>query len=69
MENSAYPLGTCAERCAIVKAVSEGCKEFKAIAIATYVNKWNLVTKSYRPIIFIACDITGHTVVHTGGQL
>ncbi len=35
MENSAYPLTTCAERVAIVKAVSEGDKIFKAIAVAT----------------------------------
>ena len=49
MENSAYPLGTCAERCAIVKAVSEGCKEFKAIAIATYVNRWNFALGYFLP--------------------
>ena len=35
MENSSYPLGTCAENCAVVKAVSEGHKDFKAIAIST----------------------------------
>ncbi|XP_064385246.1 cytidine deaminase-like [Halichondria panicea] len=35
VENSAYPLTTCAERCAIVKAVSEGDKLFKAIAVST----------------------------------
>lgn len=35
VENSSYPLGSCAEHCAIVKAVSEGCKDFRAIAIAT----------------------------------
>ena len=34
MENSAYPMSVCAERTAIVKAVSEGQKEFKAIAIS-----------------------------------
>lgn len=34
VENCAYPLSTCAERCAIVKAVSEGCSEFKAIAVS-----------------------------------
>ena len=34
VENSAYPLGNCAERTAIFKAVSEGKREFEAIAIA-----------------------------------
>ena len=35
VENSAYPLSTCAERTAIVKAVSEGYKTFSAIVITT----------------------------------
>ncbi|CAH2318334.1 cytidine deaminase [Pelobates cultripes] len=35
IENACYTLGTCAERTAIQKAVSEGYKEFKAIAVAT----------------------------------
>jgi cytidine deaminase len=35
VENAVYPMVTCAERTAIVKAVSEGQREFVAIAIAT----------------------------------
>ncbi|XP_036996003.1 cytidine deaminase isoform X1 [Artibeus jamaicensis] len=35
VENCVYPLGVCAERIAIQKAVSEGHKDFKAIAIAS----------------------------------
>ncbi len=35
VENAVYPLCTCAERTAVVKAVSEGQSEFAAIAIAT----------------------------------
>ena len=34
MENAAYGPTLCAERCAIYKAVSEGRREFKAIAVA-----------------------------------
>ena len=34
MENAAFGPGICAERCAIYKAVSEGYREFKAIAVA-----------------------------------
>ncbi|KAM9445715.1 cytidine deaminase a isoform 1-T3 [Clarias gariepinus] len=35
VENASLTLGICAERVAISKAVSEGFKEFKAIAIAS----------------------------------
>ena len=35
IENSAYPTSICAERVAIFKAVSEGEREFAAIAVAT----------------------------------
>ena len=34
IENGAYSPSICAERTAFAKAVSEGCREFKAIAIA-----------------------------------
>ena len=35
VENAAYPTSICAERTAVFKAVSEGEKSFKAIAIVT----------------------------------
>jgi cytidine deaminase len=35
VENAAYPTGTCAERVAVFKAVSEGEKEFEAIVVAS----------------------------------
>jgi len=35
VENAVYPLTMCAERVAIFKAVSEGKKAFKAIAVVT----------------------------------
>ena len=35
VENAVYPLCLCAEQTAVVKAVSEGQREFSAIAIAT----------------------------------
>ena len=34
IENAAFGPGNCAERTAIFKAVSEGCREFSAIAVA-----------------------------------
>ncbi len=35
VENAAYPLTSCAERTAVNKAVSEGEREFEAIAVVT----------------------------------
>lgn len=35
VENAAYPVGTCAERVALGKAVTGGFRKFKAIAVAT----------------------------------
>jgi cytidine deaminase len=35
IENAAYPATICAERVALVKAVSEGVRTFKAIAVVT----------------------------------
>jgi cytidine deaminase len=35
VENAAYPMTTCAERTSVVKAVSEGEREFEAIAVVT----------------------------------
>lgn len=35
VENASYPVGVCAERTAIVKAVSEGKKEMVACAVVT----------------------------------
>lgn len=34
IENAAYPVTICAERTAMIKAVSEGIREFRAIAVA-----------------------------------
>ncbi len=34
VENAAYPVGICAEQTAFVKAVSEGCRKFKALVVA-----------------------------------
>nr|XP_054768571.1 cytidine deaminase-like [Lytechinus pictus] len=39
VENASYTLGICAERCAIFKAVSEGYRHFKALAISTDVEE------------------------------
>jgi cytidine deaminase len=35
VENATYPAGICAERTALVKAISEGVREFSTIAVVT----------------------------------
>lgn len=40
VENAAYPSGTCAERVAIFKAVSQGERSFSAIAVVTSNGGW-----------------------------
>jgi cytidine deaminase len=35
VENASYPAGICAERTALVKAVSEGVRQFECIVVAT----------------------------------
>lgn len=35
VENASYPVGTCAERVAFGKAVTEGHRKFKAVGVAT----------------------------------
>lgn len=40
VENAAYPSGTCAERVAIFKAVSQGELSFSAIAVVTSNGGW-----------------------------
>jgi len=35
VENASYGVGTCAERCALAKAVSDGQMKFKALAVAS----------------------------------
>ncbi|TVY57859.1 Cytidine deaminase [Lachnellula cervina] len=35
VENAAFPVGTCAERVAFGKAITEGHRKFKAVGVAT----------------------------------
>lgn len=52
MENACSNLGICAERNAIAKAVSEGSRRFKAIAIARYSACPHLKDMMTLPVIF-----------------
>jgi cytidine deaminase len=66
VENAVYPLTTCAERTAIVKAISEGERQFVAIAVATEnggspCGSCRQVLREFGPdIIVLIADVTGH---------
>ena len=75
VENAVYPMVTCAERTAIVKAVSEGQREFVAIAIATRnggspCGACRQVMREFAPHLrILLADETGHIRQFTLDQL
>jgi len=77
VENAAYPLTTCAERAAVVKAVSEGEREFEAIAVvtatgATPCGACRQILREFSPAgdlrVFVA-DLAGNVHVYTIAEL
>lgn len=73
VENASYPLGSCAERNAIVRAVVGGMKRLHAVAIFTPTGEPVTPCGSCRQVIrefaddlpiYIECN-GGHRVVHT----
>jgi cytidine deaminase len=75
VENAVFPLCTCAERTAVVKAASEGQREFVAIAIATRnggspCGSCRQVLREFAPHIrILLSDDTGHVREFTLDQL
>jgi cytidine deaminase len=75
VENASYGLSICGERTAFVKAISEGEREFVAIAVVTedggtpcgacrqFMSEFGLDT------LVILADKTGAYVTHTVGEL
>ena len=62
VENASYGLCFCAERTAIVKAVSEGVRQFEAIAVAT--NGGGTPCGACRQFIAEFCDGKTLIIVH-----
>jgi cytidine deaminase len=75
VENAVYPLCLCAERTAVVKAVSEGQREFSAIAIATRnggapCGACRQVLREFAPHLrILLADDAGHVRLFTLDQL
>ena len=56
IENAVYPVGTCAERTAIFKAISEGHRDFKRIVIAGKSEDYCVPCGSCRQVMMEFCD-------------
>jgi cytidine deaminase len=75
VENAVYPLCLCAEATAVVKAVSEGRREFAAIAIATRnggspCGACRQVLREFAPHLrILLADDAGHVRQYTLDQL
>ncbi|RYP90569.1 hypothetical protein DL770_003331 [Monosporascus sp. CRB-9-2] len=57
IENASYPVGTCAERVALCKAVSEGHRKIKAVAVATDISPPASPCGMCRQFIREFCDL------------
>jgi cytidine deaminase len=68
VENSTYGLTVCAERVAIFKAVSEGKRKFKAMAVAADTEKLTPPCGACRQIIWEFCGDIEITLVNLRGK-
>ena len=55
IENATYGLTICAERVAVFKALSEGCREFSRIAVVTGANKLTPPCGACRQVLWEFC--------------
>ncbi len=58
IENSAYSPTICAERCAMAKAISEGAREFLAIAVVGPADSHTTPCGVCRQVLYEFCDET-----------
>ncbi|KAI1466801.1 cytidine deaminase-like protein [Daldinia caldariorum] len=63
VENASYPVGTCAERVAFGKAVTEGHRRIKAVAVATDISPPASPCGMCRQFIREFCDLTSPVIM------
>ena len=63
IENASYGLSVCAERVALVKALSEGSKKFRGLAVVTGANELTSPCGACRQLLWEYC---GDIPVHLG---
>lgn len=67
IENASYGLTICAERVAIFKAISEGARKFRRIAVATAASKLTPPCGACRQLIWEFCGDISVVMVNTDG--
>jgi cytidine deaminase len=69
IENASYGLTVCAERVAVFKAVSQGIRRFRRIAVATASEDLTPPCGACRQVLWDLCgDISVTLVNHRGGE-
>ncbi|KAI2629788.1 cytidine deaminase-like protein [Hypoxylon sp. NC1633] len=63
VENASYPVGTCAERVAFGKAVTEGHRKIKAVAVATDISPPASPCGMCRQFIREFCDLAAPIIM------
>ncbi|KAI0482205.1 cytidine deaminase-like protein [Xylariaceae sp. FL0804] len=63
VENAAYPVGTCAERVALAKAVTSGHRKIKAVAVATDISPPASPCGMCRQFIREFCDLDAPVIM------
>ncbi len=77
IENASYGLTICAERVALVKALSEGAKKFRSVAVVTGAEKLTPPCGACRQLLWEYCgnvpvhlaNLKGKAETHTLGEL
>ncbi|VDK29324.1 unnamed protein product [Gongylonema pulchrum] len=67
VENASYGCTICAEQSAVVRAIAEGHREFKAIAVCTAPAEPSAPCGTCRQVLAEFGDIKAHFIVHFPG--
>lgn len=69
VESASYGLTICAERTAVVKAVSEGVRRFRAVAVVTGADEPTSPCGACRQVLWDQCRDIAVVMATTGGKL
>lgn len=69
VESASYGLTICAERTAVVKAISEGVRRFRAVAVVTGAEEPTSPCGACRQVLWDQCRDIAVVMATTGGKL